>query len=459
MAALQPMGNINFRFFINISGFPARHALSPPCQPQFTFLTLTYRTEAHKHLFQPNAFSMPSLHILGAKDILVDPPRTRQLAGCFAGGVVLEHPAGHFAPNSWPISNIYDFVVAQANATALPAILPGDVALPGKVLEGFVAKMDATVSSLKKNSDGTPVGMGPVVCAMVSQDMHRKMVPASAEHTVPHVKAVIAQAMDLTRLYPQSMDSLVEDLVVMVWCAAKEKCEDVVFHTILQLYPLAPSVVSNIIHHIPSYGNWKDLCTLAHLAHIYATDTTQNKEHTTSDDSANLWQSFHQEIVSTFGNQLKRDLECIDILATKGGVKVALKNVGNIPSDCAKGAPRIDNFVDKACKLARNIATFMHPVKDPNDKREKGLCYTQYSKQLTALCQAIHQTTSDFDDKQRQVLFTHFNVYGSRELTLVCALQKMRSARMSTVPPKQVMEAPVSRAIIHPGNHSAHCLH
>ena len=58
LAALQPKGHIKFDFLINASGFISR---------------------AHEHqaLLQPNALRMPSFHIYGKTDILVDPERTR----------------------------------------------------------------------------------------------------------------------------------------------------------------------------------------------------------------------------------------------------------------------------------------------------------------------------------------------------------------------------------------------
>lgn len=56
LAALQPFESVKFQFCILISGFPPRDT-------------------AHKDLFLPKTQKMPSLHILGHKDLLVDNAR------------------------------------------------------------------------------------------------------------------------------------------------------------------------------------------------------------------------------------------------------------------------------------------------------------------------------------------------------------------------------------------------
>ena len=56
LAALQPFESVKFSFSIFISAFPAR--------------ALDY-----KDYFLPNKQKLPSMHIIGLKDLLVDPER------------------------------------------------------------------------------------------------------------------------------------------------------------------------------------------------------------------------------------------------------------------------------------------------------------------------------------------------------------------------------------------------
>lgn len=58
LAAMQPFGHVSFRFFINASGFVSR-------------------ADEHKDLFAPHClYDMPSLHVIGRNDRLVEPTRT-----------------------------------------------------------------------------------------------------------------------------------------------------------------------------------------------------------------------------------------------------------------------------------------------------------------------------------------------------------------------------------------------
>lgn len=101
MAATQPRGNIAFDFFIPISAFvPRAHSL--------------------QHLNVPASIRTPALHILGAKDILVVPERSRALFELSdpANAQKIEHEFGHFVPGYWPLPRIEQF--CQPFYDALP---------------------------------------------------------------------------------------------------------------------------------------------------------------------------------------------------------------------------------------------------------------------------------------------------------------------------------------------------
>ena len=89
LAALE---SAQLRFVICASGFPSRAA-------------------AHDMLTRPDSIDLPSLHIYGERDVLVDPARTLALAGCFVAPDIVSHPAGHFAPDRWPLDAVRSFLL------------------------------------------------------------------------------------------------------------------------------------------------------------------------------------------------------------------------------------------------------------------------------------------------------------------------------------------------------------
>lgn len=91
LAALQPRGPIELRFAICISGFVSR-------------------ARAHRELMRPSSVELPSLHIYGEADALVDNARTLALAGCFVAPSIASHPGGHFFPNAWPLDVVVAFL-------------------------------------------------------------------------------------------------------------------------------------------------------------------------------------------------------------------------------------------------------------------------------------------------------------------------------------------------------------
>lgn len=98
LAALKPS---QVRFVLCASGFPSRAA-------------------AHDMLMRPGSIDVPSLHIYGERDVLVDNSRTLALAECFIDAEVCSHPAGHFAPDEWPMARLREFLLRFTTAPPPP---------------------------------------------------------------------------------------------------------------------------------------------------------------------------------------------------------------------------------------------------------------------------------------------------------------------------------------------------
>ncbi|MEQ1504587.1 MAG: DUF924 family protein [Myxococcota bacterium] len=140
-AALRP-GPI--RFAICVSAFPSR-------------------ADDHRMLVRPESIDLPSLHVYGETDVLMDNERSQALAACFVDPVVRTHPGGHFFPELLPVDTIRSFLLAFLDApppgrplddpqwredlalAEVSAALPGDDALPALLEASRVARRPARV--------------------------------------------------------------------------------------------------------------------------------------------------------------------------------------------------------------------------------------------------------------------------------------------------------------------------
>lgn len=80
------------RFAICISGFPSR-------------------ADVHKMLTVPHSIDLPSLHVFGEQDVLMNRDRTLALADLFIEPQIISHAGGHFFPEMWPTDTIRAFLL------------------------------------------------------------------------------------------------------------------------------------------------------------------------------------------------------------------------------------------------------------------------------------------------------------------------------------------------------------
>lgn len=123
----------DLRFAICISGFPSR-------------------ADAHRMLMVRESIHLPSLHIYGEQDVLMDIPRTLALAECFVDPTVVSHPGGHFQPERWPIDDIRAFLLRFIDAP--PPLLSR---LTDPSLEDARTANDLTPDTLPSVPDLKPV--------------------------------------------------------------------------------------------------------------------------------------------------------------------------------------------------------------------------------------------------------------------------------------------------------------
>ncbi|CAF3762377.1 unnamed protein product [Rotaria sordida] len=158
LCGLQPFGNVSFHFAILISGFASR-------------------AECHEHLMQPNAIkNISSLHIYGINDVLITNDRTLKLAAAFENPTIVAHPGGHFTPNSWPISNIKQFLLDQQQQLSYQSDeIPNVGENPPQSLMTFEEKLEATIISHQKR-----IVILPYANLVMAKDIARYMHPLSS---------------------------------------------------------------------------------------------------------------------------------------------------------------------------------------------------------------------------------------------------------------------------------------
>eukprot|EP01117_Protostelium_nocturnum_P007966 TRINITY_DN2841_c0_g1_i6.p1 TRINITY_DN2841_c0_g1~~TRINITY_DN2841_c0_g1_i6.p1 ORF type:complete len:104 (-),score=37.09 TRINITY_DN2841_c0_g1_i6:5-316(-) len=81
-----------FKFAILISGFPSRALI-------------------HQDLMRKNEIKgVSSFHIIGLKDDVIPPEKTREYADAFETSEIWTHSGGHMPEESWPIQELKDFL-------------------------------------------------------------------------------------------------------------------------------------------------------------------------------------------------------------------------------------------------------------------------------------------------------------------------------------------------------------
>lgn len=106
MASLANQKEVDLKLVIMIGGFtPRADALQPLFSP------------AHK-------ICIPSLHVMGKDDTIVEMSRSLALAEIFLNPVIVEHPGKHFIPISSPFSQAYKAFVGQFLPAPPPAPIP-----------------------------------------------------------------------------------------------------------------------------------------------------------------------------------------------------------------------------------------------------------------------------------------------------------------------------------------------
>lgn len=350
LAAMREELGLSLRFVVCISGFPSR-------------------ADAHRSLLQPGKIALPSLHIVGANDILVDPTRTHALATCFQDAVVIEHRGGHFVPDRWPVQEIRAFVQKFRTAPQEEAETPTTRAAQR------LQQWTWLTSSAQNNQ---AVALLPVLTDAFA-------------------------ALSSAALRSEDILSLVGQLQQADKAASAAR-----FWVALWLYNAETetphrTAIEEAFAQIPRVLGWSWLCRLAE-------ENAQNRDATNTAVDRRL-QELHRWIVMQFSTQLAADRALLEQgLAVDSSDPHTLEGLA-WPSDCAWFAPKRRNAVDKSCRLACDIAMALWPLPEQDAmvkpwteeglQKAKAYRYTCYHRMLRDLRKALDHVSLDFADRQR----------------------------------------------------------
>ncbi|CAF2933974.1 unnamed protein product [Rotaria sp. Silwood2] len=381
LSGLQPFGNISFDFTILISGF-------------------TSREECHEHLVQPNSIkNLSSLHIYGVNDILVNNDRTLKLAAAFENSIVLSHPGGHFTPNTWPNARIKQFLIEQQDRLSTKQGRTTNIDIGQfESLITFEEKLKATILYHQKRLSTLPA----------TERNHEKL---------PVIPIGLSKPMDQQNIeiIIENIDNyLIDDVMLLVWCERttfhnsepkvdneKNIISSFFRHWILLHLKKPDEIVSLYLNAISKYGGWGDLKTLYVIADQMESEFVTEKI---------LFDNLKATCVKIFGDQLKHDYHIVvnqpDESANDREQEKIIKKQEWI-SNCAKEAPRISNKRTKPRTImAKEIAKYMQPISNTNNKTEKQLtankcyAYQTYKRLISSICHVLEKASPTFIDEQ-----------------------------------------------------------
>lgn len=285
---------------------------------------------------QPNSIKhVSSLHIYGVNDVLINNDRTLQLAAVFENPLIVSHPGGHFTPNTWPNTNIKQFLLDQQERLSNKQDKTRSVDISQfQSLRTFEEKIEATILFHQKQTS--------TLSAIERKQKKLPVIPVGLSKPIDH--------QNIETIIENIDNYLLDDVMLLVWCSrttfhkSEPKDDDKkniipsFFRHWILLYLKKPNeVLSLYFDGIPKYGSWGDLKTLylsiGQMENEFAAEKT-------------LLDNLKAACVKMFGDQLKRDHRVVlnqpDESANEQEEQMTIKNQEWI-SNCAKEAPRMSN--------------------------------------------------------------------------------------------------------------------
>ena len=357
-----------FRYFISISGF------APRC---LKYANL-YSASAPSHV--------SSLHIYGKKDLLVEPSRSKQFAECFQDSQVVEHGAGHFAPDNWPLAVICQFVRKQASLFT-PSLILDSESLDNKLIRLNINLQRFGFDQLKLDTLLQHQWAKDLLNSTKFQHFFAKKSDLE-DFELDDNCGLNDQIMLAYLLMNKASNQAETDLVLQLW---------IDLYLRHHVHFADDAIVEK--YFIPCQ-HWKELVGLCDLA---CQQAKANKQ----------LEVFYTHLIGIMFEQLIFDLSWIDkqknkfylqeltsfykrtdseLAETNKKIKSKLNEENNFVSGLATSLPRIKNAIDKRSRIGRALADRLNPytnnelVGEEQLKGLKMLSYNRYRKILSTIC-------------------------------------------------------------------------
>lgn len=277
-----------FSYLISISGFQPRSII-------------------HKDLIsESKPLKIPSLHIYGKSDILITPSRSELFSKCFVESQTAEHPAGHFAPNSWPIDRLTEFVKNQAENLKFPKSFASN-----QPLEISVVKLEeALVRYDLDKLDLAPLFQSDWARNLIRSDLYLNYFENNPEKS----SELLINEFKSLKNDENLEDKILIIHVLLIRAKDKEKNSETkeytysILNIFLSVYYLNAESKRDFFHEniIPklfiNLNKWKELILLCDLSYRVDGDDEKKK-------SLRLLYDF---LIKLFVNQLAVDLSIVD---------------------------------------------------------------------------------------------------------------------------------------------------
>lgn len=179
-----------------------------------------FQPRSHEHqplISESTPLEMPSLHVYGKQDILIVPSRSELLSKCFLNSQIAEHTGGHFAPNSWPVELILEFVTKQAENLKTPKCF-----FPNQPLEISVVKLNEALARYELSKlDLEPLMHSQAGKNLLQSTAYIDFFNNSAENSVLAISEEIKKSLD-----DNVNDRIILFYLLLVQARAKEASVD-----------------------------------------------------------------------------------------------------------------------------------------------------------------------------------------------------------------------------------------
>jgi len=286
----------------------------------------------------------------------------------------VSHEYGHFTPDRWPNSQIYDFLVEvmkkqeeQSNAANTERLAERPSTEAAAASLSFGERLQAALDRFSRTTRLVPFGLSRAAETLLETPLW-KAIELGSDITRSQVHEFFCTEIAAAIRGKEAIsDELLNDLLQIVWCSRSRYGDrelSLLFYWMwLELLALVGfERLADALREIPIHGHWRDLSSMHMLAFSDLTDHTSAASSSPSPTTKGGLEQLLDAIEKLFASQLQADAAILEQANQHGGGDAAMRRQ---ISKCALGAPRMSGGVDKRSRLAKRIAVVMYPLREP----------------------------------------------------------------------------------------------